>query len=105
MSIRQVSETDFSSAIHAKKLVLVEFGAPWCPPCNTLLPILEKLEPELKGAVSIVKVNADDCPDIAAQYGILSMPTVILFKSGQPVDKLVGLRPKDVYKNLVAKHL
>jgi thioredoxin 1 len=106
MSIREVTDADFNEAIQAggEGLTLVDFGAPWCPPCRTLLPILGELDEELDGRASILKVNADDSPATATAYGIMSMPTVILFKDGQPVEKLVGLRSKEAYLTLINRY-
>jgi thioredoxin 1 len=94
-------------AIQIKKegITLVDFGAPWCPPCKPLLLLLDELNQEFSPNIAIIKINVDESPEETAEYGIMSMPTVILFKNGQPVEKLVGLRPKEVYKNMITKHL
>lgn len=105
MSVKLVSETDFAPSISQSGVTLVDFGAKWCPPCKVLLPILDELDSDLKGAVPILKVDVDDSPAAAEAYGIMSMPTVIVFKDGQPVEKLVGLRPKEVYRGILAKHM
>ncbi|WP_376768622.1 thioredoxin family protein [Paenibacillus foliorum] len=86
-------------------VVLVDYGAPWCPPCKTLLPILEEIDLEMTGKVRIVKVNCEDLPVSAAEAGVMGMPTVIVYKEGQPLEKVVGLRPKAQYRNMLEKHL
>ncbi|MEK7215190.1 MAG: thioredoxin [Chloroflexota bacterium] len=81
--------------------VLVDFWAPWCAPCRHIAPIVEELSTEYDGKVTFAKVNTDEQPAIAQRYQIFSIPTLIIFKDGQPVKQLVGLRPKkDLKSNL-----
>lgn len=103
MSIHEVDDSTFRQAIPAAGKALVDFSAPWCPPCRALLPILEELDREFAGEVSILKVNTDESPEAASAYGVMSMPTVIVFENGQPVNKLVGLRPKEVYRTALGR--
>ncbi|WP_150272261.1 thioredoxin family protein [Paenibacillus tepidiphilus] len=84
--------------------VLVDYGAPWCPPCRSLLPILEELGEEYGDNVTIIKVNCDEWPELAAEAGVMSMPTVMIYSGGQPVEKLVGLRPKSAYQGVLNKY-
>ncbi|WP_248929694.1 thioredoxin family protein [Paenibacillus hamazuiensis] len=105
MSIKQISDENFSASIPSEGVALVDFGAKWCPPCKVLLPILSDLEREIGDKVTIMQVDCDDSPQMAGQFGVMSMPTVILFKDGQPMEKWVGLRPKDAYKSGIAKYL
>ncbi|WP_397356384.1 thioredoxin family protein [Paenibacillus sp. N3.4] len=84
---------------------MVDFGAPWCPPCKTLLPILEELDREYEGEISILKVNVDESQQTARLYSVMSMPTVIFFTNGEALDKLVGLQSKDVYANKITGYL
>lgn len=87
--------------LQAKVPVLVDFWAPWCGPCRMLTPALEELARELDGKAKVVKVNVDEEPELAAKYGIMSIPTVIAFKNGQAAGKTVGFRPKDEFRNMV----
>ena len=74
--------------------LLVDFTARWCPPCKTMAPILDELAHERDGSLRIVKVDVDEQPEVAARYGVQSMPTFLLFDAGEPVARLVGARPK-----------
>jgi thioredoxin 1 len=81
--------------------VLVDFGAPWCGPCRMLDPIVEELAREYQGRVSFVSVNTDENPNVANRYGIRGLPTLIVFKNGEPAGQIVGFRPKrDLQKRL-----
>ncbi|MBO9606079.1 MAG: thioredoxin [Paenibacillaceae bacterium] len=105
MSMRSVSEAEFQAGIRPEGVTLVDFGAEWCPPCKVLLPRLKELDAELEGAVPMLKVDVDESPALAEAFGVMSMPTVIVFKDGQPVEKLVGLQPKTAYRNVLARHM
>lgn len=105
MAIVHVSDQSFSADVDNKQgVVLVDFWAPWCGPCKALAPILDELDGEIAGQATIAKVNVDENPESASRFGVMSIPTIIVFKDGQPVDKVVGLNSKDALKNLVAKH-
>jgi len=84
---------------------LVDFWAPWCGPCRMQEPIIEELAREIGDRATIAKLNVDDEPELASRYGVMSIPTLILFKDGQPVDKLVGLQSKDTLKARLEKLL
>ncbi|RRJ65849.1 thioredoxin [Paenibacillus oralis] len=104
MTIRRIADAnEFNRESASAELVLADFDAPWCPPCKVLSPILEELHEEFQGVVPLLQINCDDHPELASQYGIMSMPTVILFRHGEPVEKLIGLRPKEVYRQLILK--
>ena len=83
---------------NATGLVMVDFWAVWCGPCQTVAPIVEELSKEYEGKVKVAKVNTDENPGIASEYQIMGIPTLLFFKDGKPVDKIVGVAPKQQYK-------
>ncbi|OXS57748.1 thioredoxin [Cohnella sp. CIP 111063] len=99
-----VTKDNFSENV-AQGVSLLDFWAPWCGPCKMQLPIVEELAEELKGTANIAKVNVDEEPELASQFGVMSIPTLILFKDGQPVDKLVGLQSKESLKAKIQNQL
>ncbi|TDF92719.1 thioredoxin [Paenibacillus piri] len=104
MSVTAVNDVNFATQIRKEGATLVEFGASWCPPCKVLLPILDELSEQHGEKLRILKVDCDESPATASQFGVMSMPTVIVFHNGEPVEKLIGLRPKSVYENVLAKY-
>ena len=93
----QVATTaNFADILAQNHLVMVDFWATWCGPCRILSPVVDELAEELADKVCVVKCNVDDCEDIAMQYGIRSIPTLLFFKDGQLVDRSVGVVPKQV---------
>ena len=90
-----VDEKSFNKVVlEAKMPFLVDFWAPWCPPCRAIAPMVEELAGEYAGRVGFAKVNVDESPTVADGYGIRSIPTLLVFKDGKPVTQIVGLRPK-----------
>lgn len=93
--VKDINDSDFLETIKSAEKVLVDVWAPWCGPCKMLSPIVEEVATELPNVV-VVKMNADDNKDVAVQYGIRSIPTLLFFKNGELVDKNVGLVLKNV---------
>jgi len=92
--IKEVTNTNLSEVLADEKLVIIDFWAVWCGPCRMLSPIVDEIAEEMAGQVSVAKCNVDEADEVAMQFGIRSIPTLIFFKGGQPVDKLVGALPK-----------
>jgi thioredoxin 1 len=94
-NVSEVNDTNFDAEVlKSPAPVLVDFWAPWCGPCRRIAPIVEELATEHSGSAKFVKVNVDESPRIAADYDIHSIPTLMIFKNGDVVDRFVGLQPK-----------
>lgn len=103
--VQHLKENDFNSeVINFDGVSIVDFWAEWCGPCKMIAPIFEDVASELTNA-KFVKVNVDECPNLAGNYQIASIPTLLVFKNGAPVDKLIGFMPKDQLKVAIEKHL
>lgn len=102
MSVVHFSKDTFDTeALGAAGPVLVDFWAPWCGPCKMLGPIIEQLGDEMDGKAVIDKVDIDEEPDLAARYGVMSIPTVILFKNGEEAARMVGLQSKQALVRMI----
>ncbi len=93
--VLELSDSDFESQVlQAAEPVLVDFWAPWCGPCRMIAPIVEELASEHAGSLKVAKVNIDTSPNVATQYGVTSIPTLMVFKNGEVVDRFLGIQPK-----------
>ena len=91
----EVNDSNFDQMVlQAKMPVLVDLWAPWCAPCHMVAPVVEELASEYDGRVSFAKLNVDQNPRTASRYGIMSIPTLLIFKDGKPISNIVGFRPK-----------
>lgn len=104
--ILHVTDDSFETDIlKADKPVLIDFWATWCGPCRALGPIIEEIADRFKDQVKVGKINIDDNPKVTAQYGVMSIPTLLLFKEGKPLDRLVGLVPRERLEEFIKKAL
>lgn len=104
MAIKNVTDQTFNEDV-ASGTVLVDFWAPWCGPCKMIGPVLEEIDQEIGDKLSIIKVNVDENPNTAGQFGVMSIPTLMVFKDGQMVDKLLGFQPKAQLMEWINPHL
>lgn len=100
-----LNNENYESFINSEKPVVVDFWATWCGPCKMVGPVIEDLANEFEGQTSVCKVNVDEMPDVASQYKIMSIPTVMIFKNGEIIDKAVGVRTKEEYQNMIKNAL
>ena len=99
-----VTQSNFQTEIlQSKTPALLDFWATWCAPCRAVTPVLDELAQKYEGKFIIGKVNVDEHPDLAAQFGILNIPTLIFFKEGQEVDRVVGVQPKSQLDEKIQK--
>ncbi|HEY9615475.1 thioredoxin [Pantanalinema rosaneae CENA516] len=102
----QVTDATFKQEVLESEVpVLVDFWAPWCGPCRMVAPIVDEIASQYEGQVKVVKVNTDENPTVASQYGIRSIPTLMIFKGGQRVDMVVGAVPKTTLSSTLEKYL
>jgi thioredoxin 1 len=102
-----LTEDNFESEIAKSEggPLLVDFWATWCGPCKAVAPILEELSKEYEGKARIGKLDVDSSPTIAAKYGIMSIPTLLLFKGGEPAEQIVGAQPREAIAGMLQRHL
>ena len=94
-----------SEVLDTEGIVVADFWAPWCGPCRKLGPVLEELEKSFEGKMKLVKVNADENFEIMKQFSVSGLPTLLVFKNGEPVERLAGLIPKSSIITNIEKHL
>jgi thioredoxin 1 len=105
-SVRSLTDADFVELVAEVEVpVLVDFWAPWCGPCRQLAPVVESLRDDYGSALLVVKVNVDESPAVTEKYNVSGVPTLMLFKGGEPVHQLQGARPKGAILAVLAKYL
>ena len=103
--VQHFDRTSFEKAIAGDLPVLVDFWAPWCGPCRMVAPFIDEIGAELEGSAVVGKVNVDDCPDLAHRFGVMSIPTLIVFKGGKVVEQAIGARGKADIAAMIDRHL
>ncbi|MEA5533516.1 thioredoxin [Crocosphaera sp. XPORK-15E] len=102
----QVTDDKFKQEVLESDIpVLVDFWAPWCGPCRMVAPVVDEIAEQYAGQIKVLKLNTDENPNTASQYGIRSIPTLMIFKGGQRVDMVVGAVPKTTLANTLEKYL
>ena len=105
-SVSEVTDNNFQAEVlESPQPVLVDFWAPWCGPCRMVAPVVDEIAQQYEGQIKVVKLNTDENPNVASQYGIRSIPTLMIFKGGQKVDMVVGAVPKTTLSNTLEKYL
>ncbi len=104
---KEFTDKNFKDEVlEAEGPVLVDFWAAWCGPCKMLAPVIDKLAEDFDGkGVKIGKLNVDENKETASEYGISGIPTILIFKDGKPVEKMVGVQPIDAFKSMINNHL
>ena len=102
MAVLHLNSENFAKEVlEAQEPVLVDFYADWCGPCKMMAPVVEKISQELEGKAKVCKINVDDAGDIAAEYGVMSIPTFIVFKRGKLARTTVGVQSEEILKDMV----
>ena len=100
------TKVDFEKDVIQSEIpVLVDFSATWCGPCRAIAPFVEQVASEFSGKARVVTIDVDEYPEVAGKYGIMSIPSLVVFKGGQAVDRIVGAAPKDQISGLLARQL
>ncbi len=100
-----LTDADFHNTVRNHPVMVVDFWAPWCGPCKVVSPILDELSAEMAGKVTFGKLNVDDNPNVAREFGIQGIPTVLIFKDGEAVDGLVGAAPKSMIEQRIKPYI
>lgn len=105
MALREFNEATFDAALAEGKPVLVDFWATWCGPCRMVGPFIEQIANEFEGKAIVGKVDVDAVPELAARFGIATIPSILVFSDGELVEKAVGARPKAAFADMLAKYI
>jgi thioredoxin 1 len=104
-AVREITDQDFEQLMSSDQPVFVDFWAPWCGPCRVIGPIVEELAPSYEGKAVITKMNVDENQNVPQKFGVTSIPTLMIFKNGQLVDRAVGAMPKMMLQKFIDKNI
>ncbi|MGH9456402.1 MAG: thioredoxin [Thermoanaerobaculia bacterium] len=105
-NVKQINESEFQQTVlQSDKPVFVDFWAPWCGPCRIVGPIIEELAPTYDGKMVVTKMNVDESPAVAQQYGVTSIPTLMIFKGGEVVDRAIGAMPRSELQRFMDRNV
>ncbi len=105
MAINHLKTAEFDAAVDAAPLAMVDFWASWCGPCKMLSPVVEAIADQYAGRALVGKVNVDEEPDLAARFGVMSIPTVVFLKNGREFDRKVGVMPTEAFTSILDENL
>lgn len=105
MAVLHANEEAFTKILESGEPMLVDFFATWCGPCKMLAPLIEELAADYEGKLHVLKLDTDENQSVAMNYGIMNIPTVVLFQGGNEVDRLVGVLPKESFTQMIDAHL
>lgn len=105
MALKHLTTAEFDTAVEAAPLAMVDFWASWCGPCKMLSPLVEALAEQYDGKALVAKVNVDEEPDLAARFGVMSIPTVVFLKNGREFDRKVGVMPPEAFTSVLDNNL
>ncbi len=105
MAINHLKTAEFDAAVDAAPLAMVDFWASWCGPCKMLSPVVEAIADQYAGRALVGKVNVDEEPDLAARFGVMSIPTVVFLKNGREFDRKVGVMPAEAFTSILDENL
>lgn len=104
--VREINDNNFENiVINSENISIVDFWAPWCGPCRKMSAVIDEVANEFEGKVNVCKINTDENLKSAKEYSISGLPSILIFKDGKPIERLVGLMPKDTLSNNIKKHL
>ena len=104
--VREINDNNFENiVINSENLSIVDFWAPWCGPCRKMSAVIDEVANEFEEKVNVCKINTDENLKSAKEYSISGLPSILIFKDGKPIERLVGLMPKDTLANNIKKHL
>jgi thioredoxin 1 len=104
-AVQQITDAEFDSLVNGGKPVFVDFWAPWCGPCRMIGPIVEELAPSYEGRAVITKMNVDENQGVPQKFGVTSIPTLMMFKNGKMVERVVGAMPKTALQQFIDRNL